>query len=336
MHINSVKMNKNIILSLLVFILIMGISCKKDSVEDTTEPFDHEAQLQKDKDSISKYLKTHYFNTKDSIFWTIGSGSEATGALPEGEQLALNLDPNLDSIIGIDVEANETVSSYTMYYYEIAQGIDPGNVGFSSPSIVDSVFVKYTGTLLDSTVFDSREDYPVWFMLPNTIEGWARGMSKFSRGTFETLSDDDFKFIDPGKGYLIFPSGLGYRNNFVGGISDSQNSCLVFRIELDDVKLIDTDLDGVPTKYEITIDEGGNFSFYDTDGDGFNDHSDVDDDNDFSLTRDELDAEFALDSRGNYDFPYLVDEETGETNKIIKGITEDIPDYKDPDRNLED
>jgi hypothetical protein len=32
---------------------------------------------------------------------------------------------------------------------------------------------------------------------------------------------------------------------------------------LDDVHLIDTDLDRVPTKFEITFDEGGNYDFND-------------------------------------------------------------------------
>ena len=169
MHINSEIMNKNILLSLLIIATIIIVSCKKED-EVVIPPFDHEAQIPMDQDSINKYLAKHYYNTKDSVFWTIGAGSEATGALPVADQLPLNKDTNLDSIEGID--ANGTVADYKMYYYEIAEGIDNGNIGFSNPSPVDSVFVKYTGTLLDSTVFDSREDYAIWFMLPNTIQGW--------------------------------------------------------------------------------------------------------------------------------------------------------------------
>lgn len=306
MHINSEIMNKNILLSLLIIATIIIVSCKKED-EVVIPPFDHEAQISIDQDTIYSYLASHYYNTKDSIFWSIGSGSEATGALPVVDQLPLNKDSNLDSIEGID--ANGTVGDYKMYYYEIAEGIDNGNEGFSSPSPVDSVFVKYAGTLLDSTVFDSREDYPVWFMLQNLVQGWSKGLPKFKRGTFETDDDEDFIFENSGKGYLIMPSGLGYQNSTVGGITGSANSPLIFRIELNDVKLIDTDLDMVPTKFEINYDLAGNITTYNTDGDTRDDFEDVDDNNDFDLTKDQVLSEFpSLDARGNVDFSYQTDD----------------------------
>jgi len=329
-------MNKNILFSFILIATIIIVSCKKDDNQVVIPPFDHEAQIPIDQDSINKYLAYHYYNTKDSIFWTIGAGSEATGALPVADQLPLNKDSNLDSIEGID--ANGTVADYKMYYYEIAGGIDNGNEGFSSPSPVDSVFVKYAGTLLDSTVFDSREDYPVWFMLPNTIQGWARGLPKFKRGTFETDIDEDFIFHDSGKGYLIMPSGLGYQNGGTGLIP--ANSPLIFRIELNDVKLIDTDLDMVPTKFEINYDLAGNITTYSTDGDTRDDFQDVDDDNDFTLTRDEVLNEYVtelypLDARGNIDFPYGVDDETEQMIIVRRDGADGNPDYKDSSKHLE-
>lgn len=336
MHINSEIMNKNILLSLLIIATIIVVSCKKED-EVVIPPFDHEAQISIDQDSIDNYLDNHYFNTDDNRIWAIGSPG---GALV---QLPLNEDSNLKTIEGI--EANGTVGTYKMYYYEIAEGIDNGNEGFSSPSPVDSVFVKYTGMLLDSTVFDSREDYPVWFMLPNTIQGWAKGLPKFKRGTFEADDDVGFIFHDSGKGYLIMPSGLGYQNGGTGLIP--ANSPLIFRIELNDVKLIDTDLDMVPTKFEINYDLAGNITTYSTDGDTRDDFQDVDDDNDFTLTKDEVLDEYVYilnnegkldtiyDARGNIDFPYGVDDETEQMIIVRRDGADGNPDYKDSSKHLE-
>jgi hypothetical protein len=314
------------------------ISCEKDSNQAVApDPYDHESQIPKDRDSISKYLNEHYFNEDTKSIWSIGSPGGATVQTP------LSQDPKLETISGI--EFNGTVSSYEMYYYEISEGIDDvGNIGFSSPSPVDSVFVKYSGMLLDSTVFDSKEDYPVWFQLPNTIEGWARGLTKFKRGSFKENTEEnveendiigDHKFLNPGKGYIIFPSGLGYKNSGSGIIP--ANSPLVFRIELDDVNLIDTDLDLVPTKFEINIDAAGNITTYNTDGDTKDDFDDVDDDNDFSLTKDEVLDEYVYilneegkldtiyDTRGNVIFEYHAN-----GNIVAKGTTDGIPNYKNP------
>lgn len=319
-------MNKNILLACFVLILTSIASCKKDSDDETFVDFDHEAQITIDRDSIYSYLATHYYNTNDSIIYTIGN--VGANSLPIEEQLPLKNDPNLDSITGID--ANGLEAAYTLYYYEISEGIDNGNVGFSSPSTADGVFVKFTGTLLDSTVFDSVEDYPVWYQLSGTIKGWRRGLSKFKRGTF-TTENGDFIFENPGKGYIIFPSGLGFLNGYVGGMSNSTNSCLIFRIELDDVKLSDGDSDGIPTKFEVTFDEGLNIIIYDTDGDGYADSVDVDDDNDYTSTLAEVKDEYPLDVRGNYDFDY---DELGK-NIVAKGTTDGIPNYKNAEKNLE-
>lgn len=318
------KMNQKNIIYLLVTLLIFSISCKKESNEIVTDPFDHEAQLIIDRDSLYSYLSTHYFNTNDSLIWSIDN--DEVGSLPPESRIPLNADPKLDSIEGISY--SDVVSDYKMYYYVFEEGIDNGNVGYSSPSSVDSVFVKYTGMLLDSTVFDSREDHPIWFYLPNLVEGWKRGMTKLKRGTFETAADEDFIFHDSGKGYLIFPSGLGYANGVQANVP--ANSPLIFRIELNDVKLIDTDLDLVPTKFEISFDDGLNITTDDFDGDGVEDYRDVDDDNDFSSTRDEVLDEFTgRDARGNIDFPY---DEDGR----IEGVNGGLPNYKNSDVHLED
>lgn len=300
-----------------VLLLTIAISCNNATDLIIPAPFDNEAQISKDQDLISKYLETHYYNTNDSEFWTIGAGSEVTGALPIEDQLPLHMDSKLDSIEGI--EANGTIATYKMYYYTEETGTYDGNVGFARPSPVDSVFVKYSGVLLDSTVFDSSRDASVWFPLYQTISGFGLGLTKFSRGTISLDSENDF--ISPGKGYLIFPSGLGYRNLSLPGIP--ANSSLIFRIVLEDVHLIDTDLDGVPTKFEVDIDASGNISFFDTDGDDIYDFRDLDDDNDSVNTLVEVNEEYVLDNRGNYDFDYDITDK-----KIVAKSTSDgVPNF---------
>jgi hypothetical protein len=333
-------MNKNIVYSLIVLIVVLVASCSKEATQVVEIPYDHEAQIPIDRDLLYVYLDTHYYNTNDGLIWTIGN--EEDGSLPLLDQKALNKDENLDSIQGI--EFNSTIATYKMYYYTESEGSGSGKEGYSSPSRLDSVFVKYSGMLLDSTVFDSREDYPIWFQLSSTRIGFATGLTKFKRGSFTSV-DDDFEFNNQGRGYIFFPSGLGYQN--LGSSIIPANSPLIFRIELDDVKLIDTDLDLVPTKFELNIDEAGNITTYDTDGDARSDFEDVDDDNDFTLTKDEVigeygspydcsdnpsDPNYCIDGRVEVEFEFGVDGQ-----KIVsKGTTNEIPTYKNKDKHLED
>jgi len=328
-------MIKNIVFSFVILIVVIAVSCDNDSNDQTiATPYDHEAQIPIDREALIVYLSTHYYNTNDGFIWTIGN--EEAGSLPLEDQIALINDENLDSIEGIDPVDIETISTYTMYYYIEEEGIDNGNVGYTSPSPVDSVFVRYSGMLLDSTVFDSRWDFPIWFQLPNNVEGWRRGLPKFKRGTFQTTGDEDFIFENPGLGYIFFPSGLGYRDR--AQISIPANSNLVFRVELDDVKLIDTDLDLVPTKFELSIDAAGNITTYNSDEDSLFDFQDVDDDNDFTLTKDEVLDEFTtLDARGNIDFPYGADGNIAAKGSVTpENPNGDTPNYKNPDKHLED
>jgi hypothetical protein len=82
--------------------------------------------------------------------------------------------------------ANAIITTYTMYFYIENEGIDDVNIRVSSPSSVDSVFVKNSGMLLCSTIFNSYEGSSLWLLLSSTIEGLARGLTKFKRGAFVT------------------------------------------------------------------------------------------------------------------------------------------------------
>ena len=84
------------------------------------------------------------------------------------------------------------------------------------PNANSFVHVRYTGYLLDGTVFDSNTaGTGLRINLQNVIKGWTEGIQKFSEG---------------GSGKLIIPPSLGYGSQRTGDIP--ANSVLVFDIDL--------------------------------------------------------------------------------------------------------
>lgn len=87
-----------------------------------------------------------------------------------------------------------------------------------SPTINDIVSVKYTGKLIDGTVFDSTEQnggMPAIFPLAGVIKGWQEGLQLMKKGSEYTL---------------FLPAALAYGEQPVGDIP--ANSTLVFDVEL--------------------------------------------------------------------------------------------------------
>lgn len=259
--------------------MLAFIACDDDQTNRfVPDPYDHESQIAKDQDSLWVYFEEHYYNaTTDAIELIDAETTEVT---------PLSDDQNLDSIVGI--QANETTTDYTMYFYKTVEGTDPDAIGYAST--VDSVYVNYTGSLLGGYVFDSRPEYPIWFSLSSVVQGWAHGITKFKGGDKTIMADGDFYYENAGSGFIFLPSGLGYKNITQSGIPE--NSPLVFHIKVNQVQLRDHDLDLVPSKYEIDFDTAGNIELTDTDGDGVSDYLDRDDDNDEVLTKDEVLAEY--------------------------------------------
>lgn len=85
------------------------------------------------------------------------------------------------------------------------------------PGPKDTVFVQYTGTLLDGTVFDEsdKEKDPVRFTLNRVIKGWTEGLQYVGEG---------------GKIQLFVPDSLAYGARRTGNIGP--NSTLLFDIEV--------------------------------------------------------------------------------------------------------
>lgn len=96
--------------------------------------------------------------------------------------------------------------------YEI---IEKGNDVVPGP--VDTVWVRYKGTLIDGTVFDETpaEGEPVRIMLNQVVKGWQEGLQLIGEG---------------GKIKLYVPSVLGYGEQ--GNQAIEPNSALIFDVEL--------------------------------------------------------------------------------------------------------
>ncbi len=106
-----------------------------------------------------------------------------------------------------------TAHSSGLYYQVTLPGSGP------SPTSGSKVFIKYTGKLLNGTVFDTQTTNPVSYGLNGMIQGFQIGLPLIQKG---------------GKIKLIVPSSLGYGCNGFGNVPG--NSVLFFDVELTDVQ----------------------------------------------------------------------------------------------------
>jgi FKBP-type peptidyl-prolyl cis-trans isomerase FkpA len=89
----------------------------------------------------------------------------------------------------------------------------------ATASLSSLVSVRYTGKLMNGTVFDSRTTTPAEFTLGQVITGWQLGVPLIQKG---------------GKIRLIIPSSLAYGCTATGPIP--ADAVLYFEIELVDVR----------------------------------------------------------------------------------------------------
>ncbi len=160
----------------------------------------------------------------------------------EGKKLPENMQeygPKMMEYLNKRVEANmaekakESAAKAAEYWKELEkkEGLQKTASGLAyeiiekgsdkMPKENSDVVVKYTGTLIDGTVFDSTDKHggqPVPFNLSQVIPGFREGLQKIGKG---------------GKARLYIPSKLGYQNQSVPGIPP--NSTLIFDVEMVDV-----------------------------------------------------------------------------------------------------
>ncbi len=146
---------------------------------------------------------------------------------------------------------------HTLYYLIAREGRG------ENPTVADSAFLTYRGTLLDNRDFDGSFAQPLWFDLARIqgplqgARGFAEGMPFFKASSdISTNPDGTVTSIDGGVGMIIMPSGLGYFNAPPTNAIPSY-SPLIFFVELFIKEETDHDGDGIPSIQE------------DLDGDGY-------------------------------------------------------------------
>jgi FKBP-type peptidyl-prolyl cis-trans isomerase len=123
----------------------------------------------------------------------------------QSEQAAITAYATANGITGI--------SHSSGVYYQVT---NPGSG--VTPSVTNQVSVRYTGKLLDGTVFDSQTGTPVSFGLGGTIPGFQIALQLVQKG-------GTIKFI--------IPSSLAYGCAGTNGIPGG--SILFFEVQLVDV-----------------------------------------------------------------------------------------------------
>ena len=260
------------IFKVLCFLVLATVftGCPKDDSITAQPPKPYAEQKPIDDAAIDDFLATHYvtvdaeFNT---TFELIGVG---------GTETPIKDMPNLEFKM---VDRNDL--TYKLYYLNLNEGIG------EQPIKVDSAFVSYKGTLFNGTVFDTAEA-PVWFMLQDVIPGWGEIVPEFKAGESIENPDGTVTYQNYGAGVMFLPSSFAYYGSSIGAIP--AYAPLIFNFKLIGQKHIDHDSDRVLSVYEYydpnpSVPIG---TLLDTDGDDVPDYLDVDDDNDGTITKEEI------------------------------------------------
>ena len=312
-------------------VLVIAWSCKKDDDEDVViVPSRALSEVAAENDAeIREYLETHFYNYDE--FENPAAGFDFKIKLDTIEGENLDKTPLIEQVKSktVNVSSEEfllnsdEVDIPHKYYYLVVRE----NEEESFPTIADSTFVRYEGSLLNGEVFDVVTTGGTWFDLPTfqfpgsagnrALRGVGEGIVNFKPGS-EIIENNDgtYNVEDYGIGMIIFPSGLGTYSGSRGAIA--AYSPLIFKIDL--LVRIETDHDGDGI---LSIDEDLNkdgILYNDnTDGDSevqtfIPNYSDPDDDGDGIATLTEI-----SDEDGNIIIPYPDTDNDG------------IPDYLDPD-----
>lgn len=274
---------KNLVFVIIVSVLVYACNSNNTGFGDN---FDHAAQALIDNDSLVKYLTNHYYDSSVDSIKPLTTG-----------KTALIDDVNLKTQ---DITENEI--DYKLYYYIVEQGTPNPVKGY--PTVMDSVLTKYQGRQMTGTdlveVFETQNS-ATWFSLDGVVTGFSHGFTHFKGGKNIT-GNGPITYENTSKGYLFFPSGLGYRNVQSGSVAP--NKPLIFKIELlDIVEDTDHDNDGLMSILEIEdASVQSDPRQVDTDGDFRANYIDADDDGDGTPTIKE-DANGDGDPRNDFSDP---------------------------------
>ncbi len=288
----------NIFKILSVFAICVGIAaCSSTATEEPEAPRDYATQYASDIAAIDTYIDTHYLTFDADYNVTFDTLLPASGHSSIRTDAAFQLR---------DTTVTEDGINYKLYFIKFREGTK------DRPTQVDSVHVSYKGLkLLKSTTFDQAVT-PTWFRLQEVISGWSHVLPNFHTGTYTPGTGGNPTIFDNyGAGVMFLPSGLGYYNFSAGAITPY--TPIIFSFKLYELQYRDQDRDGIKSKDERKLDPSisplirwkenpadnllkkdntgavvTDVPFLDTDGDGYANMYDIDDDGDHVMTRVEI------------------------------------------------
>ena len=277
---------KLLILGMLLSIFVTG--CKKD--DDGPEPVeirDRGEQAIADDEAITAFLETHFYNYEE-----FENSSANFDYLIEFDTIA-GENSDKTPLIESDLLTTRTITrdevDYKVYILKVREGVG------EHPTFADSTFQNYKGQLLNENVFDNTAN-PVWFDHPGilseanpgiAVTGLTAALTEFGGASgFEVADDNTVTWNnDFGIGAVFVPSGLAY---FASGTpSIPAYSPLIFSFKLYGINQADHDGDGIPSFME-DIDNNIDVRNDNSDSDPAPNYLDRDDDNDGTLTIEEI------------------------------------------------
>ncbi len=262
----------------IVLLLIVGVSITSchHSTSDDYAINDYGAQWKIDSVAIDTFLDTHHI-TVDTDYNVVFDTITTTNPLQSIRQQTQY--PLGDTLIvqgGIN---------YHVPFLKLREGTQ------DRPTGLDSAYVSYKGLTLYRKQFDASPN-PVWFKLDEVITGWGAMLPNFKTGTYNVpTGNNPVTYSNFGAGVIFLPSALAYYNASVGSVG--AYSPMIFTFKLCALRYRDQDRDGVLTKDERDFASNTNpltqWSLhpadYDSDGDGYPNYLDGDDDGDHTLTK---------------------------------------------------
>ena len=266
--------------ALLVTMLIVTVSCKKDDGDEITivPPHDRGEEAIIAQAEIETFLETHFYNY------------EEFQADPENFKLKFDTiaddnalkTPLMDQVTFKElVDRVDNSVAYKLYYLVVREG------GGERPHFSDYITNTYDGRMMDLELFDSSV-IPIRLDLNRTVAGLQSVITEFKGAVGDPIENPDgtLSFEDYGIGAVFVPSGLGYFQ-YPTNVNINAYQQLIFSFELFATELADHDGDGLPSYMEdINSNQYGVDD--DTDGDTISNYLDADDDGDGRLTKFEI------------------------------------------------
>ncbi len=288
-------LKRSFLLSAFAGIFIIGCNGDDDDVVETVTPRDPVEQAAADEETLQAYLQTHFYNYEE--FENPPAGFDYVIRLDTIAGENLNKTPLIDSdLLYIKNVVHQDID-YKMYILKVREGVG------RQLTFADSAYAAYNGVLTNRVVFDNNTVVPTWFDLPgyltrdaqgrivkvagNYVPGFSKGLTEFREGSgFIVNPDNTVKWNeDYGIGAMFLPSGLGYFASSSGAIP--HYSPIIFSFKLLRAVEADHDNDGIPSWRE-DLDGDGDLYNDNTDGDGFPNFTDPDDDGDGTPTSREI------------------------------------------------